>query len=521
MPKKLRKGQIEYTSRINFIMGIFKRIKKNLMLNNDEIFFLKNYKTQNINRVNKKIILVQIHPDHYFFSHFALILKNKKFRNYQFIGIWTNIVFYKNSRISFLKFLFDSIYNLFLKYKWLKFYRKIGIYKVYDMNNNFKSNLIPSKNSFINNNMKNISKTSINSISYKNINIGNCIYDTYLRFYNKVTFSHKDNKVLKKILTYVYFSFKNLNSIYRIHKTNIHYYLTSDHTYIQNGIPITFFKNKGVKVIGGTRTTSYLLNYNKSINGLDFESYSKIFKNFKNKKNKIKIAKKFIYSSSSNFLSRKLEKKSKSKIINNDLDVIIFLPDFVDAPHGKGWLIFNDFSEWIEQTLDFLTKKNINIGVKPHPMSRYASLVYEEKLKEKYMGKIKWLRNVRNNLNLYKKNFLFAITPSGSVTYGLGLNNKITINCGRNPYMSFSYAITPKSKKEYFKVLEKGLRKKLKNVKISKDTVLASIFMFFIHKTDFFETLSRKIDLFQYLNFEKPSRILRQITTNKTVLNEK
>ena len=400
-------------------------------------------------------------------------------------------------------------------------YKKIGIYKIHDLNSNFKSNLISYENSFIKKSLKNVDKNKINNIIFNNEKIGNYIYDTYLRYYNKITFSKKDKIILKKILTYVSFSYKNLNDLFQTYKKNIHYYLTSSHTYIQNGIPIIFFKKTGIKVIGGTKTTSYLINYNKNINGLDFENYSNIFKNLKNKKQKIKKAKKFIYTSSSNFLSRRLESKYNNDIKKNDLDVLIFLPDFVDSPHGKGWLIFNDFGEWIEETLEFLVKKNIKVGVKPHPMSRYASLVYEERLKKKYQGKVKWLRNVKNNLKLYKKNILFALTPSGSVTYGLALQNKIVVNCGRNPYMSFKYAITPKSKKEYFKILDKGINNKLKKVKISKNNIFASIYMFFLHKTDFFETLSRKINLFQYLNFEKPSKILKHITMNKMVLYEK
>ena len=318
MPKKLRKGQTIYNSRVAYLLEAFKRAKKNLTFDQNEDFFLKNYKTRRIKKTNKKIVLVQIIPDHYYLSHFALVLKNKKFSNYKFIGLWVNIVFYKKSKISLLKFFFDYIHNFLLKKKWSKMYKKIGIYKIHDLNSNFKSNLISYENSFIKKSLKNVDKNKINNIIFNNEKIGNYIYDTYLRYYNKITFSKKDKIILKKILTYVSFSYKNLNDLFQTYKKNIHYYLTSSHTYIQNGIPIIFFKKKGIKVIGGTKTTSYLINYNKNINGLDFENYSNIFKNLKNKKQKIKKAKKFIYTSSSNFLSRRLESK-----YNNDIKKMI------------------------------------------------------------------------------------------------------------------------------------------------------------------------------------------------------
>ena len=82
-------------------------------------------------------------------------------------------------------------------------------------------------------------------------------------------------------------------------------------------------------------------------------------------------------------------------------------------------------------------------------MSRYSSLPYEEKLKNKY--KIKLSINQENNYNLIDQNIKFIVSPSGSLYICLLTFKKIVINCGRNPYMSFNYSYTPKSKKEYFK----------------------------------------------------------------------
>ncbi len=179
--------------------------------------------------------------------------------------------------------------------------------------------------------------------------------------------------------------------------------------------------------------------------------------------------------------------------------------------------MFNDFSEWVEETLNFLINRNLSIGVKPHPMSRYSSLIYEEKLKNKYKDKIIWLNPGENNYNLIDQNIKFIVSPSGSLTYACSLLKKIVINCGRNPYMSFNYSYTPKSKKEYFKLLKKGINNKLKITKNYKFKVLASVYMFFLHQFDYFKTVSREIDLFQFYNFEKPSNILNKIIKYKNI----
>ena len=48
--------------------------------------------------------------------------------------------------------------------------------------------------------------------------------------------------------------------------------------------------------------------------------------------------------------------------------------------------------------------------------------------------------------------------------------------------MSFKFSYTPKNKKEYFDLIDKGIKNKLKIVKDNKNKVLASLYMFFISK---------------------------------------
>ena len=54
---------------------------------------------------------------------------------------------------------------------------------------------------------------------------------------------------------------------------------------------IKIFCEEKINVWGGTKTNSYLINYNKNINGMYFEDYKKIFDKLKFKKTKIKVAK--------------------------------------------------------------------------------------------------------------------------------------------------------------------------------------------------------------------------------------
>ena len=68
------------------------------------------------------------------------------------------------------------------------------------------------------------------------------------------------------------------------------------------------------------------------------------------------------------------------------------------------------------------------------------------------------------------------------------------------------------TKKEYFKLLRLGLQKKLSMTKNYKYKVFASIYMFFLHNFDYFENISRKIKLYEFLNFQNQNTILKYVT---------
>ena len=54
--------------------------------------FLKNFRTQK-NITKKNITVIQMQASHYHLAHFSQIIKNEKFSESEFIGLWTNIVF--------------------------------------------------------------------------------------------------------------------------------------------------------------------------------------------------------------------------------------------------------------------------------------------------------------------------------------------------------------------------------------------------------------------------------------------
>ena len=90
---------------------------------------------------------------------------------------------------------------------------------------------------------------------------------------------------------------------------------------------------------------------------------------------------------------------------------------------------------------------------------------------------------------------MLCINPYGTVLHEMAFNKVVPISTGPNPYISYNFVFTPKTKKEYFKFLKLGIDKKLKLNKNYKKEIMEWYYMYYLHNEDFFENLQRKIGL--------------------------
>ena len=380
----------------------------------------------------------------------------------------------------------------------------MGVEECIDLNNNLLANLINKKTYFIKKNISISQKKNIHKIKYKNIKIGDIIYDYYLRYYRSGTFDCTKKFEINRILNYVEHSFDNLNKFYEKNKNNLEYYIPQYAGYIHHGIPVRFFLNKKIKTIGSITSCQYSKKF--TIKDL-YHNYNpkKVKKNFlklKNKLKKRKIAKKELIEkfkgkiNSEYSYMRKSFYNNKKILKNKNNDVIIFLPNFVDAPHCYGNLVFNDFQEWLVETLDYLGRKNnLRVGVKIHPNSLYVSKSLTNVFKEKYKNKISWIDSEISNKKIFSNKVLLGLSPYGTVLHEMAFHNIVPIAAGDNPYMSFGFVQTPQNKKDYFKLIDRALEKKIKFRKNLKNELEESYYMYFLHNNDYIKNLSRKFDL--------------------------
>ena len=422
--------------------------------------------------------------------------------------------------LDLFRFLRSGLYYYLLKRKWLKLYSVIGIsefnsYK--DLKKNLgKNELIKIKEKSSNILKKIRKKKDILNIKIDEINMGELIYDTYIRYRNEININIKD-KYLEEIIYKSIILSKSLTKFIR--KKKIFSLYLPYTSFVSHGVPAKV----GVKLNLPVYTNSGT-QYNKLINSRSFShepdinNLKKIFKNKKNKSEKLLKSKKLIedyfsvtkkshqkrlyyWLSLDSYKGKKISKNIDQK---NNYEIVIFLPNFFETQRSYGKIVFTDFYDWITYTLDYFVNKNITVAIKSHPnldIYHQDNKDFLEILKKKYNQFI-WLDPMTPNKEIFKK-IKFGISPLGTILWELAYFNINCLSIGDHPGKQFNISFIPKNLKHYKYYLDNY--DKLKN-KVSKKEIYEFIYVHLINNNDHYKNLARKIDL-KKIDCEKSSSL--------------
>jgi hypothetical protein len=494
---------------IKKILKIFRQI---ILSSQEKNFIKNNNKIINIKKIKKKTFLIQGFWNYYILLLFKyLLLKKNIHERYEIVAIWPiNIYPYKYNENIFYNKLRNFYYFLIQK-KWSKLYKSIGAKYFYNLEpDNFK---IKNRNYKIATKiLKKIkTKKDVLDLKFKNIPVGDLVYDTFLRLGREATLELNHPFLLECI-------YKTLNALSAISevdkKHNINVFYSTYSVYIQHGIPVRYLLNKSKSLVfsfGNPLFTSIKkLSKQDSIHTVAYQKFKKNFENLENKKIRIKFAKdelekKFSggndFSTRNNFLPINTY-KSKKKIAKIDLskiDGVLFLHDFFDSPHLWGDLLYPDLYEWAIDTLLEIKKNNLRIAIKSHPNSRIESLKINLKLENMFNDLI-WIDKDLSNTFIFKQNNIkFGISCYGTILYEMAYHNKIVISAGSNPTSSFDIAFTPKNINEYKYFLNNAGKLKIK--KKQKEEVQKLYYMYFLH--DYFYSNDSDLNFVNKINLIK------------------
>lgn len=476
--------------------------------------------------LSKKKILVQIH---FGTSNLLLIklLKYKLLKNFQYTGIFTMCLNSYNNFYFFEKTIYkikNKIYNYLVFNKWKNLYESIGVNAEYNVNN-IKNNYF-CNDKIVNrifSSLKN--KKSVLKIKYKNILIGDLIYDSFIRYAGYPTVDTRNiflKIIIKKSIEVLDYCFLNLK------RSEIERYYTSYTSYINHGLVVRYFIKIGVPVFSSAGRYSYF----KKLDSKDFKhlvnfmSFKKKYEKLKNKNYKIQEARKLLERkikgqkeiSSDYYLNNFSYKKNKIDDIRlNELDGVIFLHDFYDAYHEYEGLIFEDFYEWTLYSLNIIKKYKLRIGIKPHPNNQIESKKIIKILNIRFKDLV-WIDERISNLKILKyKNIKFGISATGSILYELPYFSKMGISAGYSPTISFNNITkNPKNKLEYKNYLINAL-KYAKNYNVSKLEACKVYYMYFLHDIKKENNYIKKSDLSSIFNKSDHKLIFYDNKINKII----
>jgi hypothetical protein len=187
-------------------------------------------------------------------------------------------------------------------------------------------------------------------------------------------------------------------------------------------------------------------------------------------------------------------------------NVFIMLHAFTDYPHSHfNGMIFKDFYDWFIKTLDHgVRNSNVNWIVKQHPSSDYYPVVDVDwnLIEKKYASSNVVFISKKNQFDSRTISHIgdAVITCLGSAGFEFSAFAGIpSISASDNPYATVGFAIVPKTKNEYFEVLNKvHLIPKLTSAQL----ILAKATFMFIHR------LSRvKMDAIPNISFNDNLRM--------------
>lgn len=312
-------------------------------------------------------------------------------------------------------------------------------------------------------------KNDIEKIKYKEILIGDLIYDEYIKMNDKIYTIEKNKKLLNYIKEAIF-----LIEIYEeIFKTkNINYLVIVDKCYLKHGVLYrvalkydvkVFMYGSVPKVITKQNMYKHFYHPNKTIEEIKKEIISE--KNEYEKTVMEYLEKRF--SAKALGLDIKPAYKNKKKYTRNEIikelsldpnkkNAIIMCHAFSDFPHIDSGSLYSDYYTWLEELLEIIKNNTkINWLIKAHPTSYYY---FEEGEVERLLK-----RKKINNVKIVPKDFspeslknvadvILSVRGTAGIEYGaFGIP---TINAGKGFYSDYEVCYEPNNIKEYKKLLE-------------------------------------------------------------------
>ncbi len=311
-------------------------------------------------------------------------------------------------------------------------------------------------------------KQDVINLTIEGLYVGDLIYDTYLREL-RYTVDLKHER-LKEILEYAYEVFQ-VNKAY-LARNKVTAIFTTHDVYIQYGILIRLAGEAGIPLFKVCQSHAGIIEISKQnfYQNSPYYLYKEIFKSLPDKDRRWAEGKRLIeerlagsiesisyVAVGSSHVQSGWGRSSNERILKlgNKPKILVMLHCFFDAPHGYRNMLFPDFWEWVNFTLQEAEKTDFDWYVKPHPAAWIENDAIVKKLEEMY-PKVTFLKRTESNSQIAAEGLTAMFTGHGTAGHEFAYMGIPVVNAGDNPHVAYNFNLHPKSIEEYRALIHKA-----------------------------------------------------------------
>ena len=317
------------------------------------------------------------------------------------------------------------------------------------------------------------SKDDLLNFKYKDIKLGDIIYDSYLKENKKATVDVKSKK-LARIVERACFLVDCYEQEFL--KYGVQEFYVTHATYICFGAAVRVALKYKIKVFvtHSTRWTEFhQLSEEHPLQTPNFKIYKQLFDKLENPDICLEEAKQQLedrfrgaidpsiaYMKESAYAD---EDSSIGCISDNTDNLIIMLHCFFDSPHIYKSMLYPDFYEWVVDTIEVALGAGKAVFIKEHPNGILGNNEIVAELKKNFSN-VTFLEKTTSNLTIMKCKIDAVATVYGTIGHEFSYHNIPVINAGDNPHSAFNFCYNPSSREQYQKlIMDVGSLKKPTN----------------------------------------------------------
>jgi hypothetical protein len=330
------------------------------------------------------------------------------------------------------------------------------------------------------------SKKDLLDFKFRDIRLGDLIYDTYLRNFSSPTVDLSDPRLKEIIIDAldIYFSVSDY-----FKKNKVGAVVLSHAVYISYGIVARIALENNINVYNFPwEFVTHKLTKEHPTPHLNHHEHRKIFATLKNKESLLDHAKVILEERLAGRIDQgiaymrqsayALSDGSKKVFLNNGKPkVALLLHCFYDAPHIYKNMIFEDFYEWVTFIFERVPSMDIDFVVKPHPNAKPLNAQIIKDLKSKFPY-VRILDENITSIDIIKDGLEFMLTVYGTAAAEFAYQGITVLTAGDNPTSPYDFCISSKNKDEFERSL---LNLRNLNHKINKREILEFFYMHYLH----------------------------------------